>query len=728
MKDREFRGGSEPPPPPPATNDVNDKTGLRRVPIKIAGVAMGSVEQLAVTGEGGPQSPWNDKNWRRSVTPSREVANANGATNGRGSNMAFRNNSSLMTSSPATAMPFGGGGCGGGGGSPFPAVCPKMPVPKRGRKSSSVSNIVAALESEISTWKRNNTAQRDYSGLLGWNTRSSGAPRSGNSEVEPAQVPRKAQTAKFEPRKEPKLERFFTFGEAALDTSSQRTRAAENGSNLNMLESSSIVRLCDGDGDESPESGSSSPVQRRRERKRNLSEVNGGEMGEITDESGGDEVGREGRLQSQAQSRRRRRRRLPFSSQRGDGQTAGRVIDDGRCRGESPAITTVTKTDTENSVGPFLDTFPPKEELANGNSVELLQQQQESGLFQSVSRVFENRQEGATIKVGAEKEKEEDGALISKTAVGEYFVPADLECAIQGSSLGEDETREEKAKAEEEIGACADQNLDNSKNASVALGQNFIVEMTSDNLAYTESNRTKEQSGEEHEISLHRCSNLLRRPVDFTTATTCHYSGITSRATTETAKNDASRSPSRSPVPSPSPIRKYLSEGSGNLMAREAPTFSSNCNGIRDIEGGARDAGPSCNKVTPGFEVKNRGNVAFQDAVVCTGATTACEATGARIAEGDTVPFRISDEMAKESSLTNLRVQKPGLKNNEGLDFQTEVITSTEEDVVEMGPENVKIHESVIPRIKITEKSSYYTGATSLENELSWAKDTKMKV
>lgn len=72
MKDREFRGGSEPPPPPA---DVNDKTGLRRVPVKIAGVAVGSTEQL--NGEGAadpPAPPQPRKVWRRSssVTPNRD--------------------------------------------------------------------------------------------------------------------------------------------------------------------------------------------------------------------------------------------------------------------------------------------------------------------------------------------------------------------------------------------------------------------------------------------------------------------------------------------------------------------------------------------------------------------------------------------------------------------------------------------------------------------------------
>ena len=664
MKDREFRGGSEPPPPPPTKEDVNDKTGLRRVPIKIAGVAMGSVEHLPVTGDGGTRSPWKTTNWRRSFTPSREVANANGDTNGcGGSNGSLKKNSSPpTTTSSFAAMPFGA--------NPFPAVCPKMQFPKRGKKSSSVSNIVAALESEISTWKRNNTAQRDYSGLLGWNTRSSGAPKNGSSQVEPAHVPTNTQTVKFEPRNEPKLERFFTFG----DTSGRRARPT-NGSDLKKLASSSLVRLCD----ESPESGSFATERRGR----NLSEVNGGgEMGEISDKRGGFEVGREGRLQSQEQSRRRRRR-LSF-----DGQ-----MDDGH---ESPTIATVTKKESKNSNGHFFEKCSSKEELTNFNSVGLLRQGLESGQFQSDSRVSENWQEGVTIKAGQEKEKEEeDGAPISKTAVSEYFVLADLECAIQGSSLGEDET-----KAEEEIGARAhvDPNFDNSTHAPPPP---FVGD-----------------------ISSKRCSSLLRRPVDFVTAT-CSYGGISSSASRVIAgmTKNASRSPTRSPVPSPSPIQRYLSEDPGSHVDREAPTLSAlslspNLNRTGDVEGGGQDEGPSCNKVMQGFEVKNR-NIDFQNTVVGTGTTAAHdhEVAGARITEGDTETFYKSVQDPGLNIIDTLRVQ-----------IQTEAPSSTEEDVVEMGPENVKIHESVIPRINIVKKSSYYTAEASLENELSWAKDTKMKV
>ena len=684
MKDREFRGGSEPPAPPTHTQEsVNDKTGLRRVPIKIAGVAMGSVEQLTVTvdGEGGgPRSPWtNKKNWRRSVTPNRGFANGD-TNNGCAPNGSFKKDSSMTSSS--SAMPFGA--------NPIPAVCPKMQFPKRGKRSSSVSNIVAALEGEISTWKRNNTAQRDYSGLLGWNTKSTGAQMLGNSHVESTQVPTKAQTVKFEPRKESKLERFFTFGD---------TRAT-NGTNLKKDVRSSLVRLCDGG-----ESGS-----------RNLSEVNGGDkMGEITDGVGR----REGRLQSQE----RRRRGLSFDGQTGEGREMG----DGHGLGESPTIATVKKTDSEKS-NSFLF-----EKCSIFNSVESLRQKQESGLFQSDSSVSENGQEGVTIKAAAaekeEKERKEDGALTSGTVVSEYFALADLECATQGSSLGKDETREEKKMRAEE-GVRVGQNFETSTSVppSVDSCQDIIEEMTSDNRECAEYNRSIERSEKEHD-SLHRCSSLLRRPVDFMMVT-CSYGGSTSRGLhTEMAKN-ARRSPTRSPLPSPSRIRKYLSEGSGSHIDKKAPPLSPNLNGSRDIKGGAWDGGPNCDKVMQGLEVKNGRNVAFQDAIAGTRATAASvhEVTETRISENGEFSFCKGDETPKESSLSNLQVQEPGLKHNDALGVPTEVLTSTEEDVVEMGPENVKIHESVIPRIKITEKSSYYTGATSLENELSWAKDTKMKV
>ena len=144
--------------------------------------------------------------------------------------------------------------------------------------------------------------------------------------------------------------------------------------------------------------------------------------------------------------------------------------------------------------------------------------------------------------------------------------------------------------------------------------------------------------------------------------------------------------------------------------------LSPNLNRIRDVEGVGQDEGPGCNKVMEGFEVNNR-NIDFQNTVVGTGTTAAHdhEVAGARITEGDTETFYKS-------------VQDPGLNIIDTLRVQTEAPSSTEEDVVEMGPENVKIHESVIPRINIVKKSSYYTAEASLENELSWAKDTKMKV
>lgn len=78
------------------------------------------------------------------------------------------NGATAKKKSPAAAAPFGGA-------NPVPVVCPRMQFPssRRGRKASSVTNIVAALESEITTWQRNNTARRDYSGLMGWNARAS---------------------------------------------------------------------------------------------------------------------------------------------------------------------------------------------------------------------------------------------------------------------------------------------------------------------------------------------------------------------------------------------------------------------------------------------------------------------------------------------------------------------------------------------------------------------------
>ena len=705
MQDREFRGGSEPPPP---SKDVNDKTGLRRVPIKIAGVAVGSVERLSVGGEDSEHTPWGETSWRRSVTPGREVASANGCTSiSDGSNL--KKLASKSSPSASKAMPFGSGA----GANPFPAVCPKIQFPKRGKKSSSVSNIVAALESEISNWNRNHAAQRDYSGLLGWNTRPGGTPTYSNSEVELAGAPTtNTQAIKFEPRKEPKLERFFTFGDES---------AANNGSNLNQRASSS---------NESPDSGSSYP---QRERGQNPSEVHGGEMGAITGK-----VGPEGRLQSQAQSREWRRGQLSFDGQVGEGgHDVGTGHGDGR--GKSQTIATVTKSDSKNSNGPSLsDKSSPEVEHTSVNSVVALRREQESksGHFMCVSRVSEREEEGVPIRAGTETEKEKkDDALTSQTqtAVSEYLAHADLECAIQGSSLGEDETAEQMTRAEEKqkIGQHVAQTFDSSTNGPVLAGlsQKFSEKMTSGSLLHTEteSNRSKESMGGEEDIALNRSSSLLRRPIEFMTAS-CSYGGSTSRVFAEMAKN-ASRSPTRSPLPSPSPIRHYLSEDSGTRVNRGASAPSPSINSVIDIDGGGQNEVHSCNKVAQSSDVKNNMNEAFQGSTV--GAVSAAvsdrEVMRVEISGGNAESFYKSDEAEKESSLINRCVQEPGQKIISTLPDTTAAPSSTEEDVVEMGPENVKIHESVIPRIKITTKSSYYTAAASLENELTWAKDTKMK-
>ena len=183
------------------------------------------------------------------------------------------------------------------------------------------------------------------------------------------------------------------------------------------------------------------------------------------------------------------------------------------------------------------------------------------------------------------------------------------------------------------------------------------------------------------------------------------------------------RSQTRSPVPSPSPIRKYLSVDSVNCVDKESCSLSPDLDGKND----GRDEGPSSNGEVQGLEVQNERCMPFQDAVIGTGTQAASGAIKKIAIEktltsgGETEPNHISDETAELSKLSSLGINKSEVNIVDGL-------SSNEEDVVEMGPENVKIHESVIPQIKISNKSSYYTAATSLENEVSWAKDTKMKV
>ncbi len=290
MKDREWRGGSEPPVNVassgavhvlPANGDLgfHDRSGLRKsqTPIRIAGINMRSQDHLDRAGIGGDEDPaWT--NWRSSVTPNRQLCDEQSLERGQ-----IRRTPSVpqlarqpqcqqvRAPDPTSTTPFGANAD-----NHRMVVCPRMHFPKKNKKCSSVSNIVAALESEITTWKRNNTAPRDYSMNMGWSKKTMAARQSCAEYQLQAPPQRKtSEPIKFEPRRDPKLKRFFTFGgddenkenvNGGIPCNGNATH--ESNGHGREVEASSVIGV----------SEFCSINASRRERRRNLSEVNGGKI------------------------------------------------------------------------------------------------------------------------------------------------------------------------------------------------------------------------------------------------------------------------------------------------------------------------------------------------------------------------------------------------------------------------------------------------------------------
>ena len=517
----------------------------------------------------------------------------------------------------------------------------------------------------------------------------------------------KKATTKFEPRKEPKLQRFFTFGEKETNGTSKDADASNK---LSRRESASLAQLCNGDSSSPSESenfpSGCSSSSSRRERKRNLSEINGGKMGEKITTAEEDEVGVG--PQSQEQSR------LSFDGQMGDGYGSG-----GGGGGCGPDTLSRERSDAATVNGTEFEKSPSAEgEQAreSSNNDGMFGRQQESGTPSKSDG--ENGQEGLmTIKAQKEEEKEEeDSALISKTECAGLqqpeirFAEEEVKRGTPGSSeQGAGQTIDHDSKATPAVVGL-------SRNSQISESHNFA--------ARRELNFASKRS-EEEVISMQQfAAGQLRRPVHFMTMPCSSYGG--------TALKGPSRSGSRSPVPSPSPIRKYLNEGSkdNQTVAEEARAAVPP---DEDIEGSAPEASKSyCNTEMRNLEVRETRTVEIQETTVsnifCQ--TAVYDASKGVIARDEDVPKSNENADAPSSDKPSVQVQQPAhevqINNEIGVDTVAAASTQLDDDeIVEMGPENVKIHESVIPRI--TTRSSYYTAATSIANETSWAEETKMK-